>query len=206
MDKMLEKSKKLLEETKTRRSCRKFLTDEIPMEIIKNCILTAGLAPNGADKQPWHFAIVTSGDMKKRIRDKSEEIETEFYANKISDEWKADLSKLSVNCEKPFLTEAPCLIVIFKVMYREMEDGTLDKNYYVNESVGLSTGFLINALHQVGLASLTYTPAPMGFLSEMLNRPKGETPEMILAVGKADPSYNYPTLVKKSFEEIAEII
>lgn len=206
MDEMLAKSQALLEATKTRRSCRKFLPDALDMAVIENCVLTAGLAPNGADKQPWHFCIVTSDEMKQKIRQQSEAVERTFYEEKISDTWRSDLAKLAVNWEKPFLTQAPCLIVIFKEMYKTLPDGTKDTNYYVGESVGIATGFLINALHQVGLASLTYTPAPMGFLNALCNRPKGEIPEMILAVGKADSSYDYPTLVKKSFHQIAEIL
>lgn len=203
---MLEKSKALLEESRKRRTYRSFLPDPIDMEVIKNCVMTAGTAPNGADKQPWHFSIVTDPDMKRRIREESEKVEKKFYDDMITDEWRSDLAKLSVNHEKPFLTQAPCLIVIFKEQYRILEDGTKDKNYYVNESVGISIGFLIHALHNAGLASLTYTPAPPTFLRELLGRPEGEVPVMVLVVGKPDPNYELPKLKKKSFEEIAEII
>ena len=203
---MLEKSKALLEESRKRRSYRSFLPDPIDMEVIKNCVLTAGTAPNGADKQPWHFSIVTDPDMKRRIREESEKVEKKFYDDMITDKWRSDLAKLSVNYEKPFLTQAPCLIVIFKEQYRVLEDGTKDKNYYVNESVGISIGFLIHALHNAGLASLTYTPAPPAFLRDLLGRPEGEVPVMVLVVGKPDPNYELPKLKKKTFEEIAEII
>ena len=206
MDDSLTRSRRLLEESKARRTYREFLPDPIDMEAVKNCVLTAATAPSGADKQPWHFCIVTDPEMKQKIRSASERIEAEFYAHKITGEWQADLNKLSLSCEKPFLTQAPCLIVIFKEFYKILPDGGADKNYYVPESVGIATGFLINALRNAGFASLTYTPAPMGFLNGLLGRPQGETPMMILAVGKPDPNYKLPVLRKKSFEEIAEII
>lgn len=200
-----DKSLALLEQARMRRSCRQFLPEALDMEAVKNCILTGASAPNGADKQPWHFSVVVDPEMKQKIREKAEEIEKAFY-EKISDSWQADLDKLSVTWQKPFLTEAPCLIVIFKENYKVLDDGSLDKNYYVTESVGLATGMLINALWNIGYSSLTYTPAPMGFLSELLARPQGETPMMVLAVGKKDPEYVLPQLVKKSFDEIATVI
>ena len=179
-------SKMLLEKSKKRRTYRQFLEEPVDIDIIKDCIMTAATAPSGADKQPWHFSIIIDPVMKEKIREESEKIEKEFYDSKI--------------------TKAPCLIVIFKEFYKENSDGTLDKNYYVNESIGISIGFLINALHNAGYASLTYTPAPMMFLRDLLKRPSGETPVMILVVGKPDPSYSLPLLTKKTFEEIAEII
>lgn len=142
-------AKKLLEESRKRRTYRKFLSEPLDMEVIKDCIRTAGTAPSGADKQPWHFSVVTDPDMKSRIRTEAEKVEKEFYENRISEEWRADLKKLSTNWEKPFLVEAPCLIVIFKEFYRILPDGTKDMNYYVNESAGIAVGFLINALRKV---------------------------------------------------------
>lgn len=168
--------------------------------------MTAATAPSGADKQPWHFSIVVDPAMKKKIREESEKIEKEFYESKITKEWQEDLNKLTLTWEKPFLTQAPCLIVIFKEFYKELENGIIDKNYYVNESIGISIGFLINALHNAGYASLTYTPAPVMFLRDLLKRPSGETPVMVLVVGKPDPNYSLPVLTKKTFDEIAEII
>ena len=200
---MLEKSKLLFEESRKRRSYRQFIDEPINPEIIRNCILTASTAPSGADKQPWHFCVITDPDMKQRVRAEAEKIEQAFYEEKISAEWQADLEKLSVTYQKPFLTEAPCLIVIFKAFYQLLEDGTKDKNYYVTESVGIATGFLINALRNSGYASLTYTPAPPTFLQTLLNRPIGETAMMVLCVGKADPNYDLPILKKKTLNEIA---
>lgn len=203
---MIEKSRKLLEESRARRTYREFLPEPLDMEVIRNCVLTAGTAPNGADKQPWHFSIVTDPKMKQRIREEAEKVEKKFYEEHITEEWQDDLDKLNVTWEKPFLTQAPCLIVIFKEYYKMQEDGTKDQNYYVNESVGISIGFLINALRNAGLASLTYTPAPPTFLRTLLGRPQGETPVMVLVVGKPDPNYKLPVLKKKTFDEIAEII
>lgn len=199
-------SKELLEESKARRTYREFLQEPVDLEVIKDCIMTAGTAPSGADKQPWHFSVVVNPEMKKKISDACEEVEKDFYENKITKEWFDDLKKLNITWRKPFLVQAPCLIVIFKEYYKKLADGTLDKNYYVNESSGIAIGFLINALRNAGYASLTYTPAPPMFLREILNRPEGETPVMVLVVGKPDPNYKLPILKKKTFEEIAEII
>ncbi len=203
---MSEISKTLLEKSKKRRTYREFLEEPVDIEIIKDCIVTAATAPSGADKQPWHFSIVVDPAMKKKIREESEKIEKEFYESKITKEWQEDLNKLTLTWEKPFLTQAPCLIVIFKEFYKELENGIIDKNYYVNESIGISIGFLINALHNAGYASLTCTPAPIMFLRDLLKRPSGETPVMVLVVGKPDPNYSLPVLTKKTFDEIAEII
>ncbi|AVQ29194.1 nitroreductase family protein [Fusobacterium ulcerans] len=203
---MSEISKTLLEKSKKRRTYREFLEEPVDIEIIKDCIMTAATAPSGADKQPWHFSIVVDPAMKKKIREESEKIEKEFYESKITKEWQEDLNKLTLTWEKPFLTQAPCLIVIFKEFYKELENGIIDKNYYVNESIGISIGFLINALHNAGYASLTYTPAPVMFLRDLLKRPSGKTPVMVLVVGKPGPNYSLPVLTKKTFDEIAEII
>lgn len=200
----LERSARLLEESKKRRTCRKFLPQPVDLEVVKNCIRIAATAPNGADMQPWHFVVVTDPALRREIRERSEEVERQFYAEKISDQWRSDLEKLAVNTEKPFLTEAPCLIVIFKEMFRTLPDGTTAPNYYVGESVGIATGLLMNALREVGYDMLTYTPAPMTFLRDMFHRPEGEVPEMVLVVGKGDPTFHYPKLNKKPLEEIAE--
>ena len=165
----------LLAESQLRRSYRKFLPEPVDRAVLETCLLTASTAPSGANKQPWHFCVVTDPEMKQRIREGSEAVEREFYAEHITDEWRADLAKLTLAVEKPFLTEAPCLIVIFKEWWIQKEDGTRDKNYYVTESACLATGLLINALRNAGYASLTYTPAPPTFLRELLGRPEGFT-------------------------------
>lgn len=189
--------KNVIREVKETSYLSEFLEEPVDIEIIKDCIMTAATAPSGADKQPWHFSIVVDPAMKKKIREESEKIEKEFYESKITKEWQEDLNKLTLTWEKPFLTQAPCLIVIFKEFYKELKNGIIDKNYYVNESIGISIGFLINALHNAGYASLTYTPAPVMFLRDLLKRPSGETPVMVLVVGKPDPNYSLPVLTKK---------
>jgi len=199
----LEKAKNLRLESEKRRSYRKFLSQPISKELISEWLLTASTAPSGANKQPWFFCVVTNPDLKQEIKDKAESIEEEFYKSKISHEWREDLRALKTNWEKPFLTEAPCLIIVFKEKFRLKADGEKEKNYYVNESVGLALGSLINAIRQSGYKSLTYTPAPMQFLKDMFNRPEGETPVMILAVGKGDPAYELPDIKRKTIDEIA---
>lgn len=199
-------SKELLFESKKRRSYREFLPQPVDIEVIKDCILTAGTAPSGADKQPWHFVVVTDSATKLALRNKCEEVEKTFYEEKISDKWQKDLNKLNVNYQKPFLTGAPCLIAIFKEMYAINDKGEKELNYYQTESASIAIGMLINALRNAGYSSLTYTPAPMTFLREFFCRPKGETPVMILAVGIADLSYNLPILKKKTLEEISTFI
>lgn len=194
----------LLSESRLRRTYRKFLPDMVDLNVIRNCIMTAATAPSGADKQPWHFCVITDPALKQNIRREAELVERTFYEEKISDAWRQDLKKLKTGSEKPFLTEAPCLIAIFKEQYRILEDGSRDMNYYVNESIGIAIGFLINAVRNAGYASLTYTPAPPAFLRTLLNRPEGETPVMILCVGKPDPSYELPVLKKKSLEEVCD--
>lgn len=200
---MSEKSKELRLESEKRRSYRNFMSESIERETIEDWIMTANTAPSGANKQPWYFCVVTDAQVKMNIREAAEKIEESFYKEKISDEWREDLKVLKTNWSKPFLTQAPCLIVIFRENYKLNQEGVKEKNYYVNESVGLATGFLINAIRHSGYKSLTYTPAPMSFLREMFNRPVGETPVMILAVGKADKSYQLPDIKRKSIGEIA---
>ncbi len=199
-------SKKLLEFAKKRRSYREFSQAPVDIEIIKDCIKIAATAPNGANKQPWHFVLVQSQNVKKELRALCEEVETNFYKSRITENWADDLSVLKTNSEKPFLEHAPYLIVVFKENYKVSKDGSKKPNYYVSESANIAIGFLISALHTMGLQSLTYTPAPITFLRSYFNRPEGETPVMILAVGKGDENFDLPPITKKSFEEIAEII
>ena len=180
------------------------MPEEIDRETIEDWLMTASTAPSGANKQPWHFCVVTSEQVKMQIREEAEKIEEIFYKEKISDEWRKDLSSLKTNWSKPFLTQASCLIVIFKELYKVLDNGQKEKNYYVNESSGLAIGFLINAIRNSGYHSLTYTPAPMTFLKDMFKRPEGETPVMILAVGRADKNYELPDIKRKTLDEIAD--
>jgi nitroreductase len=201
---MSERSRALRKQSELRRSYRKFLPERIDRETIEDWLMIASTAPSGANKQPWFFCVVTDDEMKMKIREEAEKVEEVFYREKISDEWRKDLEVLKTNWSKPFLTEAPCLIVIFKEFYKTMDNGQKDKNYYVNESAGLAIGLLINAIRDSGYHSLTYTPAPMTFLKDMFKRPGGESPVMILSVGKTDESYELPDIKRKTINEIAK--
>ncbi len=184
-----------------RRSIRFFRDDKVSIDDVKNCIRIAGSAPSGANMQPWSFVLVTDSEIKKKIRTEAEKTEKAFYDEKISDEWRNDLKALKTNWEKPFLTEAPCLICIFLKKYDLDSSGKRKKVYYPNESTGIAAGFLITALHLSGFSTLTYTPAPMSFLSKVLNRPENERPFMILPVGYPDVQ-KIDKRLKKPLEEI----
>ena len=202
-DEMVERSRKFYHEIKRRRTVREFSDREIPGDVIKNCLMAAGTAPNGANKQPWHFVVVTRPQIKKRIREEAEKEEHEFYTNRATDEWLADLAMLETDENKPFLETAPVLIVIFGKSYDVDEQGKKLKNYYVQESVGIATGILITALHTAGLVTLTHTPSPMGFLNEILERPNNERPYLILVAGYPGKNVKVPDISKKDLGEIA---
>jgi nitroreductase len=201
---MSEKSMKLKNESVKRRSYRSFLPEKIDKETIEDWLMTASSAPSGANKQPWFFCVVTDEVIKSKVREEAEKIEKEFYEKKISEKWREDLKSLKTDYQKNFLTEASCLIVIFKEVYRINELNIKETNYYPTECVGLATGLLINAIRDSGYSSLTYTPAPSIFLKKLFNRPIGEMAVMILAVGKANSDYQLPELRKKTINEIAK--
>lgn len=203
-EEMLERSKHFYDEIKKRRTVREFDTREVNEEIIKNCLLAAGTAPNGANLQPWHFVVVRDKKIKAIIRQEAEKEELAFYkGGKAPQEWLDALAHLGTDENKPFLEEAPYLIVIFAKSYDFNQDGSKTKNYYVQESVGIATGILITALHEAGLSSLTHTPSPMGFLNEILDRPKNERPYMILVAGYPKKNVTVPNIQKKKLNEIA---
>lgn len=189
---------------KKRRTIRDFDREPVKLDEIKTCLEIAATAPSGADMQPWHFCVITSEAKKIEIRQACEQVEREFYEQRISEVWRQDLKKLNLQVEKPFLTEAPCLIVIFKQMTHEDQPGHWVPNYYVGESVGIATGFLIQALHQAGYSMLTYTPAPIHFLTKLCGRPDNEIAEMILVVGHARKGAQLPELEKKKFEDLVD--
>ncbi len=201
----VERSKSFYEAIKTRRTCRYFSDAPVPQEVIENAILAAGTAPNGANHQPWHFAVIESTDKKKALRAAAEEEEKAFYESKGSEEWLDALAPLGTDADKPFLETAPYLIVIFGQRKGGMHPGEMKQNYYVNESVGIATGMLITALHDAGLATLTHTPNPMKFLNELCDRPAHEKPMMVLVVGKptADATIPVHATIKKPLEQIA---
>lgn len=190
----------------SRRSVRDFSKDNFPIEIIKNCIKSASTAPSGANKQPWHFVIVKDLKIKRKIRKAAEIEEKEFYGGRAPQEWLDDLNQFGTDWNKPFLEEAPYLIVVFSKKFDINDDGTNTKNYYVSESVGIASGLLLIALHNAGLVTLTHTPSPMSFLSEILNRPPSDKPYLIIPVGFPSENAEVPNIKKKTFKEICTIL
>lgn len=190
----------------SRRSVRDFSKDNFPIEIIKNCIKSASTAPSGANKQPWHFVIVKDPAIKRKIRKAAEIEEKEFYGGRAPQEWLDDLNQFGTDWNKPFLEEAPYLIVVFSKKFDINVDGTNTKNYYVSESVGIASGLLLIALHNAGLVTLTHTPSPMSFLSEILNRPPSDKPYLIIPVGFPSDNAEVPNIKKKTFKEICTIL
>jgi iodotyrosine deiodinase len=189
---------------KRRRTVRDFASDPVPLDVIDRAIATAGLAPSGANQQPWHFAVVTDPAVKKRIRLAAEEEERAFYAGRAPQEWLDALAPLGTNWEKPFLEEAPVLIAIFAERWGIDAKGEKVSHYYVPESVGIATGFLIAALHDAGLATLTHTPSPMGFLNEICRRPEREKATILLVVGYPKDGARVPVSagIKKPLDAI----
>ncbi len=204
-DVMLERSSSYLNALKNRRSIREFSNEMVSEELIMNIITTASSAPSGANKQPWKFVLVKDPKIKTEIRIAAENEEKENYERRFPDEWLKDLNQFGTDWHKEFLEEAPYLIVVFKQVYG-IEGEQHTKNYYVNESVGIATGFLLTAIHNAGLAALTHTPSPMGFLEKILNRPKNERAFLLIPVGYPKEGTKVPVLTKKSFDEFAEIV
>ncbi len=189
-----------------RRTVRHFSDKPVPREIIEECLVTAGTAPNGANLQPWHFVVISDPKVKHEIRAAAEEEEREFYHRRAPQEWLDALAPLGTDEHKPFLDIAPYLIAIFGKNHSELPDGRKVKNYYVHESVGIATGFLIASLHNAGLVSLTHTPSPMGFLNAILNRPADEKPFLLLVTGFPANDAEVPVIKKKPLTEIATFI
>jgi len=202
---VISSSQHYLNEMRNRRSIRHFSDKPVPLEAIKNIVITASSAPSGANKQPWKFIIIQDVEIKRKIRIAAEKEEKEFYANRASEAWLKDLEVFETNEHKEFLEKAPYLIVVFKISY-DLETNPPSKHYYVNESVGIACGMLITAIHKAGLVTLTHTPSPMGFLQEILSRPKNEKPFLLLPVGYPAEDAEVPDISKKSFEEVTEIV
>jgi len=200
---MRSRAKALYEQLKRRRTVRDFSADTVPRDVIEACIQTAGTAPSGANQQPWHFAVVSDPEIKRKIREAAEAEEREFYEHRASDEWLQALSHLGTDADKPFLEIAPYLIVVFALVNRTDDSGQRTKHYYPYESTGLATGMLINALHNVGLATLTHTPNPMKFLNDVLGRPSNERAFLILVTGYPAEDVKVPDISRRSLEEIA---
>lgn len=193
-------------ELQRRRTVRDFSARPVPREIIEECLRAAGTAPNGANLQPWHFVAIGDPAIKREIRLAAEEEERAFYSGRAPQEWLNALAPLGTDPDKPFLEIAPWLIAIFAQNHGALPDGRKVKHYYVTESVGIATGLLITALHHAGLATLTHTPSPMGFLNDILKRPENERPFLLLVAGYPAPDARVPVITKKPLEEIATFV
>jgi iodotyrosine deiodinase len=188
-----------------RRTVRQFSDRPVPRSVIEACLEAASTAPSGAHLQPWHFVVVSDPGLKRRIREAAEEAEREFYAT-APDEWLEALAPLGTDAHKPYLETAPCLIAVFAQRYGLTPEGARRTHYYVMESVGIAAGLLIAALHHAGLASLTHTPNPMGFLSQLLERPANERPVMLVVTGYPASDAVVPRLRRKPLEAVATFL
>lgn len=191
---------------RTRRTVRDFSARPVPRSVIVDCLKAAGTAPSGANQQPWRFVVVADPEVKKEIREKAEIEEREFYERRAPSDWLEALSPFGTDWNKPFLEKAPYLIAIFAQSYSIDEGEEKTKHYYVQESVGIATGFLITALHYAGLATLTHTPSPMGFLNQILGRPAHERPYLLLVVGYPAADAQVPAITKKDLDDISAFV
>jgi iodotyrosine deiodinase len=200
---MLAAAREFLETISKRRTVREFSPDPIPDEVLTMAIEAANLAPSGANMQPWKFVVVKDPGLKRRIRMAAEEEEFENYNGRMPDEWLRALAPLQTDWHKEFLEVAPALIVVFKEEYGiDPEDGHHVMHYYVNESVGIACGFLLAALNAAGLATLTHTPSPMGFLRDILGRPKNEKAYVLIPVGYPAVGCRVPDIAKKPIDDV----
>jgi len=200
-EEMLLRAKRFREMMSRRRTVRDFSGRTVDFEIIRECIAAAATAPSGANKQPWVFALVSDSKIKSEIRIAAEKEEKEFYEHRATEEWLADLEVLGTTPDKSFLEKAPYLIVVFERKY-EIVEGNIKKNYYSKESVGIATGILITALHNAGLATLTYTPSRMNFLNKILNRPENERAFLLVVTGYPEENAMVPDIQRKDFDEV----
>jgi nitroreductase len=195
---MAQRAREFLDEMRMRRSVRHFSADPVPHQALLDCIAAAGQAPSGANKQPWSFVVVTDAGVKKRIREAAETEERAHYGGRASERWLADLEPLGTDADKPFLEIAPALVVVFAQRHGAT---AAEQHYYVSESVGIATGVLIAALHHAGFATLTHTPSPMKFLAEILGRPAGERPYLLIPVGFPADGCRVPNIKRKRLED-----
>ncbi|MEO1656046.1 MAG: nitroreductase family protein [Bacteroidota bacterium] len=186
-----------------RRSIRDFSDRLIPKEVIEQLIRTASTAPSGAHKQPWTFCAISDPSLKKQIREAAEKEEYENYHGRMSDTWLDDLKVFGTDWQKPYIETVPWIIVVFRKIYETDEEGNKKNNYYVGESVGIATGFLLAAIHQVGLVSLTHTPSPMNFLSKILERPANEKPYLLIPVGYPADKAQVPIIHRKDLTDVS---
>lgn len=202
LEEMRARARDFADDVHRRRTIRDFADAPVPESIIADCIRAAGSAPSGANRQPWHFAVVGNASVKRRIREAAEVEERAFYGQRAPKAWLDDLAPLGTDADKPFLERAPWLIVVFAERFEADEAGGRHKNYYVSESVGIATGMLLTALHHAGLATLTHTPSPMGFLRDILQRPKNERPFLIVVAGFPAANAAVPLIERKPLDAI----
>jgi iodotyrosine deiodinase len=205
-EEMKQRARVFREHMQRRRTVRHFSDRPVPGEVIEECLLMAGSAPSGANLQPWHFVVVSEPEVKHEIRIAAEQEEHEFYHRRAPQEWLDALAAIGTDEYKPFIETAPCLIIIFGKNQSYLPDGRRVKNYYVNESVGIATGFLIVAIQNAGLVSLTHTPSPMGFLNDILHIPPSEKPFLILVVGYPAEDAQVPVIEKNALADIATFV
>lgn len=206
VDEMKLRAAQFRQQMQRRRSVRDFSARPVEREIIEECLLAAGTAPNGANLQPWHFVVISDPGVKHELRVAAEAEEEDFYRHRAPREWLDALAPLGTDASKPFLETAPYLIAVFGKSHSELADGRKVKNYYVSESVGLATGMLITAIHQAGLVSLTHTPSPMGFLNRILDVDADAKPFLLLVVGYPADGAQVPVLTRKPLPEIASFV
>ena len=202
---MIDHSQNFMQLMSSRRSIRDFSSKKVPNEIIENILKTAISSPSGANKQPWSFVVVKNKSIKKRIRIAAEKEEKKFYEHRATNEWLEDLNKFGTTWEKSFLEKAPILIIVFRQSY-DNSGSKKRKNYYVNESVGIACGFLLTAIQNAGLVSLTHTPSPMGFLEQILKRPKNEKAYLLIPIGFPAKNAQVPILDKKPYTDSVKVL
>lgn len=201
-EEMIEKSRSFYEWSDKRRSVRDFDSKPVPKEVMENILMTASTAPSGAHKQPWTFCLISNDSLKSKLRALAEEEEKKSYGGRMSDEWLEDLAPLGTDWQKEFIDIAPWIVVVMKRPYELQADGTKRQNYYVSESVGLASGFLLMAVHNAGLVALTHTPSPMNFIAKALERPENERPFLLIPVGYPAENAKVPDITRKSKEEV----
>jgi iodotyrosine deiodinase len=196
---MLARADAFCEEVRARRTVREFSTEPVDEAVLRRCVEAAAQAPSGANKQPWTFVLVTNPDVKRQIREAAEKEERAFYGGRAPERWLRDLSPLGTDWQKPFLEEAPALLVLFAQKHGTDE---AERHYYVSESMGIAVGFLLVALHHAGLATLTHTPSPMAFLAEILGRPANERAYLLVPVGYPASGCQVPAITRKPLEQV----
>ena len=203
---LLERARSFADQMSRRRTVRDYSRTPVPRAVIEEAVRAAGTAPSGANQQPWHFVAIGQPALKRQIREAAEEEERAFYSHRAPEDWLQALAPLGTHAEKPFLEDAPWLIAVFYERHRIAADGSREKTYYAIDSVGIATGLLITALHHAGLATLTHTPSPMGFLTQILGRPRHERPFVLLVTGYPADDVRVPAIRRKPVSDILTVL